>query len=652
MALTKVTGQVVKTDTDLTVGVITAVTATFTGNVSVAGTLTYDDVTNVDSVGLITARSGIDITGGGGLNLTGGAGVVTATTYRVGTASTLDASGLSVSAGVVTATTYRVGSGSTAAPSITPTDDTNTGIFFPSADTIAFGEGGSEAARIDSSGRLLLGTSSNISGQGLQVVSGAGANHLGLFKFANNDDGGELTFGNSRNDTIGSHTIVNNGDFLGRIFFRGSDGSAFLRGADIVCQVDGTPGANDMPGRLVFSTTADGQSSPTERMRIDSSGRLGIGTSSPSTLIHGVVSSGTAALRLENTANSGESSLQLFGKNSGGTVRSANIKYDNADYFRIGTTAAVALAFETSDVERMRITSAGNVGIGTASPGSLLHHAGNANSAQFDSSTGVYLTFKYNGTAIGYIGSANHVYTGGGIGNVAIAGGAGSSITFATTDTERARIDSSGRLLVGTSTGSDNIMLHVVKSGTVNTRVESSSFANTNVCSHSAFAGNRLAEIGLYKHSGITNAGAFIRLDEEDGTISFLWVDNSGNLRIGSNVNFVGTTSGTVVGTQTSDERIKNILGPVEYGLDTIKQIEPIRYALKAEPDTEKLGFIAQQVQPLIPQSVFDTNEHIEGEPEDAPTKLGMEYVALIPVLVNAIKELSAEVDALKAQLS
>jgi hypothetical protein len=106
------------------------------------------------------------------------------------------------------------------------------------------------------------------------------------------------------------------------------------------------------------------------------------------------------------------------------------------------------------------------------------------------------------------------------------------------------------------------------------------------------------------------------------------------------------------VGTQTSDERIKNILGPVKYGLDTLKQIEPVRFSLKSEPETERLGFIAQQVQPLVPQSVFDTREHIEGEPEGAPTKLGMEYVALIPVLVNAIKELSAEVDALKAQLS
>jgi hypothetical protein len=49
---------------------------------------------------------------------------------------------------------------------------------------------------------------------------------------------------------------------------------------------------------------------------------------------------------------------------------------------------------------------------------------------------------------------------------------------------------------------------------------------------------------------------------------------------------------------------------------------------------------------------VFDTGEHIEGEPEDAPTKLGMEYVALIPVLVNAVKELSAKCDALQAEVN
>jgi hypothetical protein len=63
-------------------GNITGTAATFTGNVSIAGTLTYEDVTNVDSVGLITARSGIVISGGGGINITGGSGIITATSYR------------------------------------------------------------------------------------------------------------------------------------------------------------------------------------------------------------------------------------------------------------------------------------------------------------------------------------------------------------------------------------------------------------------------------------------------------------------------------------------------------------------------------------------------------------------------------------------
>ena len=61
----------------------------------------------------------------------------------------------------------------------------------------------------------------------------------------------------------------------------GYDGTNFITAASIIAAVDGTPGTNDMPGRLVFSTTADGASSPTERMRINSSGNVGIGTASP-----------------------------------------------------------------------------------------------------------------------------------------------------------------------------------------------------------------------------------------------------------------------------------------------------------------------------------------------------------------------------------
>jgi hypothetical protein len=100
-------------------------------NVSIAGTLTYEDVTNIDSIGVITARSGIQVNTGG-INISAGG---------------LQVTGVSTFA-----------AGSSSAPSITPTGDSNTGIFFPSADTIAFAEGGSEVSRINPSGQLLVGT--------------------------------------------------------------------------------------------------------------------------------------------------------------------------------------------------------------------------------------------------------------------------------------------------------------------------------------------------------------------------------------------------------------------------------------------------------------------------------------------------------------
>jgi hypothetical protein len=91
-----------------------------------------------------------------------------------------------------------------------------------------------------------------------------------------------LVLGKSRGANPGGVTIVNSGDNVGQISFQGADGAGLVETAKITASVDGTPGTNDMPGRIEFSTTADGASSPTERMRINSAGNVGIGTSSPS----------------------------------------------------------------------------------------------------------------------------------------------------------------------------------------------------------------------------------------------------------------------------------------------------------------------------------------------------------------------------------
>ena len=132
--------------------------------------------------------------------------------------------------------------------------------------------------RIDRSGRLLVGTSSardTIDVQGANVtphlqLEGASSTtaHALVTRYANNNFGGYFSFAKTRGSTVGSSAIVANNDNLGRLRWLGDNGTDFEIAAQIEAFVDGTPGSNDMPGRLVFSTTADGASTPTERMRI------------------------------------------------------------------------------------------------------------------------------------------------------------------------------------------------------------------------------------------------------------------------------------------------------------------------------------------------------------------------------------------------
>jgi hypothetical protein len=128
-----------------------------------------------------------------------------------------------------------------------------------------------QRAQIDTSGRLLVGTSTSAGGDALQQTSGVGSStrpKLQLFHWEAGDGAAQLIFSKSRGSSFGSYTVVNSGDELGGLFFQGSNGSAFGTGARIDAVADAAWGSGDHPSRLVFSTTADGASSPTERMRI------------------------------------------------------------------------------------------------------------------------------------------------------------------------------------------------------------------------------------------------------------------------------------------------------------------------------------------------------------------------------------------------
>ena len=139
-----------------------------------------------------------------------------------------------------------------------------------------------ERARIDSSGRLLVGTSTasknadRLTGSKIALVGvGDYPSHVITgYSNANADAGPIIDLQKSRGSSDGSMTVVASGDRIGSINFLGADGTNFIRAAAINSEVDGTPGTNDMPGRLVFSVTQDGSASPSGRAQIDNTGRF------------------------------------------------------------------------------------------------------------------------------------------------------------------------------------------------------------------------------------------------------------------------------------------------------------------------------------------------------------------------------------------
>jgi hypothetical protein len=154
---------------------------------------------------------------------------------------------------------------------------------------INFYTGQLERARIDSSGRLLVGTSSNRTGAALQIEGTTFGTSLGtITNNSANSAPAYFQLIKSRGTSVGSQALVSNGDGLGNVQFVGTDGTQQLVAAAIEGIVDGTPGTNDMPGRLMFSTTADGASSPTERARITSDGFLRVGKSSADINVQGI----------------------------------------------------------------------------------------------------------------------------------------------------------------------------------------------------------------------------------------------------------------------------------------------------------------------------------------------------------------------------
>ena len=264
----------------------------------------------INSSGDVIVGSGITVSPDGDIFATG---VTTSTTF----------SG-NFSGGTVSGTTGTFTGDVDIADKIVHTGDTNTAIRFPAADTITAETGGSERARIDSSGRFLIGTNSSLQTYGanpsLQVAGTSfDTSTLLLRRDENNANPPAIVLGKSRG-SAGGNTVVQDDDQVGSLIFAAADGTDLTSiAAEIKVQIDGTPGSNDVPGRITFNTTADGASNPTERLRINSSGQLFLGATSTDHVNRTFISSRDSGNYISIITDANDNCGITFGDSTTGT---------------------------------------------------------------------------------------------------------------------------------------------------------------------------------------------------------------------------------------------------------------------------------------------------------------------------------------------
>jgi len=181
--------------------------------------------------------------------------------------------------------------------------------------------------------------------------------------------------------TEASKTIVQSGDLITRFLGLGFDGTDYATAAEIKIEVDGTPGAGDMPGRIVFETTPDGTETMVERMRITNAGLVGIGTGSttPDGTVHVMTASAGTVTANANAddlvvENSGAAGISILSGTTAGIYlgastnnRIASISANSSAFYVSTGVAGSSLIFRSGAfVEAMRSDGNQNISIGTA----------------------------------------------------------------------------------------------------------------------------------------------------------------------------------------------------------------------------------------------------------------------------------------------
>ena len=568
--------------------------------------------TDLDSVDAVFAAAGTGTSVGlnvgagktlsvaGTLTVTGASSTINATaigatTPDTGAFTTLSATGVTT-----------VQAGTAALPAITTTGDTNTGIFFPAADTIAFSEGGVEAARFDASGNFGVGVTPAVR---LDVSGAASIN-------------GDARFVAKLADT--SAVAQGNG---GGIMFRGVYTGTTLVDAAGVQAYKANATDNNYSYGLAFSTRANG-GNLTANMRLNESGNLGLGvTPSAYGSTFKAIQAGVYAAfvgdnnngHVEILNNAYASANNVFNYTDTNSATRYSMQLGSHKFFTAPSgTAGNAITF----TQAMTLDASGNLLVGTTTASAKLTvDSGSASELGYFNSTnanGGYVSFARSGTIQGDIGTASQIVSGGANTDFGINARGSRNLILGTVNAERARIDTSGNLLVGATafvTGSPRVFFKNIAGDANNPVMHLQAQATTVAVTMLAFF---------------------------DGSATF-----QGQI-------YVDTNANTTIYATSSDYRLKNIDGSLTGAKDFIMALQPKQGTWKSS-GAKFVGFLAHEFQAVSPSSVMGEKDAVDadGNPvyqsmQASSPEVMANLVALVQEQQALITQLQADVAALK----
>ena len=551
------------------------------------------------------------------------------------------------------------------------------------ANNIQFRASATNTMKLDSSGRLLIGTTSSReigSFTSALQISGS-TNNASSFSILNNVNDANpalILLAKQRSGSVGGTTIVQDGDEVGAIRFIACDGSDIAhRVAQISCDIDGSPSANDLPARLVFKTTPDSSTSALERMSINNAGGVLIGVEADSiggsaraklsidcddiNAVSGLGDASNYGLVFLNSPTTGQSNGIGFFNDSGSTCGGAILHQDSGSG-NIGHLIFYTSATSDTPLERLRIENDGDIGVGVSSPDGRFHIMGGnlSGAGSVTANTSGNLLVLESNTSQGM--------------SILTANDERATIFFGTTGTNGNQEASIQYAHESVSTANDRrAMIFKVGGNNERVRINSTGLLINRTTQNddelfSIFTDSTTPEMINLRNNAASSTKDMITMMhvKDSGTVHFMRFKRTGGL---NNVGGITTEASSTAFNTSSDYRLKENEVPISDGITRLKTLKPYRFNFKITPEKTVDGFFAHEVT-AVPEAItgekdaVETTYYKDGDtiPEgksvgdiresDAIVPQSLDYSKLTPLLTAALQEAIAKIEVLETKVA